>query len=104
VDDMVEALILMMQSPVGFTGPVNLGNPEEFTIMELAQFIIKLTNSESKIIRKELPKDDPERRRPDISLAKSALDWSPKVQLEEGITKTIGFFEDLLRSGSSADR
>lgn len=99
VDDMVEALILMMHSASGFTGPVNLGNPEEFTIMELAQFIIKLTGSKSKIIRKELPTDDPERRRPDISLAKSTLNWSPKVQLEEGLTKTIGFFEDLfLRS------
>lgn len=104
VDDMVEALVLMMQSPNGFTGPVNLGNPEEFTIMELAQFIIKLTGSRSEIIRKELPKDDPERRRPDISLAKSALGWSPKVQLEEGITKTIGFFDDLLRSSSRAGR
>jgi UDP-glucuronate decarboxylase len=104
VDDLVEALILMMQSPKGFTGPVNLGNPEEFTVMELAQSIIKLTGSKSKIVRKELPKDDPERRRPDISLAKSALNWSPKVQLEEGLTKTIGFFEDLLRRGSSTGR
>lgn len=104
VDDMVEALILMMQSPRGFTGPVNLGNPEEFTIMELAQLIIKLTGSKSEIIRKELPKDDPERRRPDISLAKSVLKWSPKVQLEEGITRTIDFFEDLLRRGSTAGR
>lgn len=102
VDDMVEALILMMHSASGFTGPVNLGNPEEFTIMELAQFIIKLTGSKSKIIRKELPTDDPERRRPDISLAKSTLNWSPKVQLEEGLTKTIGFFEDLLRRSLSA--
>lgn len=102
VDDMVEALMLTMQSPSGFTGPVNLGNPEEFTIMELAQFIVKLTGSQSKIIRKELPRDDPERRRPDISLAKSVLNWSPKVSLEEGIPKTIGFFEDLLCRGSKA--
>jgi UDP-glucuronate decarboxylase len=104
VEDMVEALVLMMQSPNGFTGPVNLGKPEEFTVMELAQFVIKLTGSKSKIIRKELPKDDPERRRPDISLAKSALHWSPKVQLEDGITRTIGFFEDLLRREPSAGR
>jgi UDP-glucuronate decarboxylase len=104
VDDMVEALMLLMQSPSGFTGPVNLGNPEEFTIMELAQFIIKLTGSQSKIIQKELPIDDPERRRPDISLAKSVLNWAPKVPLEEGITKTLGFFDDLLRRGSSAGR
>lgn len=72
--------------------------------MELAQLIIKLTGSKSEIIRKELPKDDPERRRPDISLAKSVLKWSPKVQLEEGITRTIDFFEDLLRRGSTAGR
>ena len=104
VDDMVEALIRLMQSPKGFTGPVNLGNPEEFTVLELAQFIIKRTGSKSKIIRKDLPKDDPERRKPDISLAKSTLDWSPKVQLEEGITKTIGFFEDLLRLGSKTGK
>lgn len=102
VDDLIEALIKMMQSPNGFTGPVNLGNPQEFTVMELAQFIIKLTGSKSKIVKKELPKDDPERRRPDISLAKSTLDWSPKVQLEEGLSRTIGFFEDLLRHNSSA--
>lgn len=104
VDDMVEALIRLMQSPKGFTGPVNLGNPEEFTVLELAQLIIKLTGSKSKIIRKDLPKDDPERRKPDISLAKSTLDWSPKVQLEEGITKTIGFFEDLLGLESKAGK
>ena len=104
VDDMVEALIRLMQSPNGFTGPVNLGNPEEFTVLELAQFILKITGSKSKIIRKDLPKDDPERRKPDISLAKSTLDWSPKVQLEEGITKTIGFFEDLFRLGSKAGK
>jgi UDP-glucuronate decarboxylase len=94
---------MMMQSPSGFTGPVNLGNPQEFTVMELAQLIIKLTGSKSKIVRKELPKDDPERRRPDISLAKSALDWSPKVQLEQGLTRTIDFFEDLLRHSQNAD-
>jgi UDP-glucuronate decarboxylase len=104
VDDMVEALTRLMASPNGFTGPVNLGNPEEFTVLELAQLIIKLTGSGSKIIRKGLPADDPERRKPDISLAKSTLDWSPKVQLEEGITKTIGFFEDLLRLGSKAGK
>lgn len=100
VDDLVEGLIRLMESPNGFTGPVNLGNPEEFTILELAQFIIKLTGSRSEIIRQGLPKDDPERRKPDISLAKSTLDWSPKVQLEEGLIKTISYFEDLLGLGS----
>lgn len=92
----MEALIRLMESPNGFTGPVSLGNPEEFTILELVQFIVKLTGSRSEIIRQGLPKDDTERRKPDISLAKSTLDWSPKVQLEEGLTKTISCFEDLL--------
>lgn len=101
VDDLVEALIRLMESPDGFTGPVNLGNPEEFTILELAQFIVKLTGSRSEIIRQGLPKDDPERRKPNICLAQSTLDWSPKVQLEEGLTKTISYFEDLLGLGAN---
>jgi len=101
VDDLVDGFIRLMRSPAGFTGPVNLGNPEEFTISELAHVIIELTGSKSKIVVKELPKDDPERRKPDISLAKSTLDWSPTVQLKEGITKTIDYFEDLLQLGSS---
>ena len=100
VDDMVEALMRLMRSPEGFTGPVNLGNPEEYTVLELAQFIIKLTGSKSKIINKELPKDDPERRKPDISLAKTTLGWSPKIKLEEGLMKTINYFDTLLRSTS----
>jgi UDP-glucuronate decarboxylase len=100
VDDMVDALIRLMQSATACTGPMNLGNPEECTILELAQFIIRLTISKSKIVKMGLPKDDPERRKPDISLAKSALDWSPKIQLKEGLTKTVGYFDDLLRVGS----
>lgn len=104
VDDLVNALIRLMESPNGFTGPVNLGNPEEITILELAQFIIELTGSQSKIVRQGLPKDDPERRKPDISLAKSTLDWSPKVQLEEGLTKTIKYFEELLGLPSRAGK
>jgi UDP-glucuronate decarboxylase len=100
VDDLVDALIRLMQTPTACTGPINIGNPEEYTILELAELIIKLTGSKSKIVRMGLPQDDPERRKPDISLAKSTLDWFPKVQLEEGITKTIGYFEDLLRLGS----
>lgn len=102
VDDLVDALIRLMQSPLSCTGPMNLGNPEERTILELAQLIIRLTGSKSKIVKLGLPQDDPERRQPDISFAKSTLDWVPKVQLEEGITKTIGYFEDLLRHGSSS--
>ncbi|MDB4278685.1 SDR family oxidoreductase [Deltaproteobacteria bacterium] len=102
VDDLVDGLVRLMRSPTGFTGPVNLGNPGEFTILELANVIIKLTGSKSKILMKELPQDDPERRKPDISLARSTLDWSPRVPLEEGLTKTIDYFEDLLRLGSKA--
>ena len=98
VDDLIDALIRLMQTPTICTGPINVGNPEEFTILELAQLVIRLTGSKSKIVSLGLPQDDPERRKPDISLAKSTLDWLPKVQLEEGITRTIGYFEDLLRS------
>jgi UDP-glucuronate decarboxylase len=100
VDDLVDALIRLMQSPSTCTGPMNLGNPEECTILELAQVIIRLTGSKSKIVKMGLPQDDPERRKPDISFAKSTLEWFPKVQLEEGLTKTIGYFDDRLRLGS----
>ena len=91
VDDLIEALVRLMRSPAGFTGPVNLGNPEEFTILELARTIIELTGSTSEIVTQELPKDDPERRKPDITLARSDLDWSPQVPLAEGIAKTIDY-------------
>jgi UDP-glucuronate decarboxylase len=100
VDDLIEALVRLMRSPAGFTGPVNLGNPEEFTVLELATTIIELTGSTSEIVTAELPKDDPERRRPDITLARSGLDWSPQVPLAEGIAKTIDYFDDLLKSTS----
>lgn len=100
VDDLVDALMRLMQTPSTCTGPINMGNPHECTILELAQLIIRLTGSKSKIVSMGLPQDDPERRKPDISLAKSTLDWFPKVQLEDGLTRTIGYFEDLLRSGS----
>ncbi len=96
VDDLVDALIRLMQSPADFTGPVNVGNPHEFTILELAQLVIRLTGSKSEIVTKELPADDPTRRKPDISLAKSVLDWSPKIELEAGICRTINYFENLL--------
>lgn len=96
VDDLVEGMIRLMNSRDGFTGPVNVGNPNEFTILELAQKVIELTGSSSKIIYKPLPSDDPMQRQPDISLAKKELDWSPNVQLEEGLTKTIAFFKTLL--------
>lgn len=96
VDDLVDALIRLMGSGDNFTGPVNLGNPEESTILELAEMIIGMTKSSSKIVNKPLPQDDPVRRRPDISLAKDALGWQPTVPLEHGLEKTVHFFRTLL--------
>ncbi len=96
VDDLVEGMVRMMASREDFTGPVNIGNPNEFTILELAEKIIHLTGSKSKIIKLSLPPDDPMQRQPDISLAKNELDWSPKIQLEEGLAKTIEFFRGII--------
>jgi UDP-glucuronate decarboxylase len=96
VDDLVEGMIRLMNSRDGFTGPVNVGNPNEFTILELAKKVIELTGSSSKIIYQPLPSDDPMQRQPDISLAKKELDWSPNIQLEEGLTKTIAFFKSII--------
>ncbi len=93
VDDMVEALIRMMNNAKDFIGPVNLGNPVEMTMLELAEEIIRLTGSSSSIEFKELPQDDPVRRKPDISLAKQMLDWEPEVSLEEGLKETIAYFK-----------
>jgi UDP-glucuronate decarboxylase len=99
VDDLVEGMIRMMNSEHSFLGPVNLGNPNEFTMLELAQAVIKLTGSKSKIIHLALPQDDPKQRQPDISLAKEKLQgWEPKIQLQEGLITTIGYFENLLSS------
>lgn len=92
VDDLVEGLIKMMNSSKKFTGPVNLGNPGEFTMKELAEKVIKITGSKSKIVYKKLPEDDPRQRKPDISLAKSKLHWRPKVKLEVGLKKTVEYF------------
>ena len=96
VDDMTRALILMMNGPDDFIGPINLGNPDECSILQLAEMIIRLTRSRSKIIFKPLPQDDPIRRCPDITLAKEKLGWQPKVSLEEGLKKTIAYFETFL--------
>lgn len=97
VDDLVEGISRMMTTPKKFIGPVNIGNPYEFTILELAQKVIKLTNSKSKIIHLPLPQDDPTQRQPDISLAKKELNnWEPKIQLDEGLLKTISYFDGLL--------
>jgi len=95
VDDLVEGLIRMMNGPDEFVGPVNLGNPGEFSILELAEMTIKMTGSRSKIIFEELPQDDPLQRQPDITLAKERLGWEPGVDLEVGLGKTIGYFKGL---------
>lgn len=96
VDDLVEGMIRLMASPDHFIGPVNVGNPNEFTILELAEKVIQLTGSKSKLIYKPLPSDDPMMRQPDITIAKKELDWSPKIQLEEGLIETIKFFESII--------
>jgi len=96
VDDMIDGLIRLMNSPDDFTGPVNLGNPVEFTILLLAEKVIELTNSKSKIIFKELPSDDPKQRQPDITLAKEKLNWRPTIHLEDGLKKTINYFKDCI--------
>jgi UDP-glucuronate decarboxylase len=96
VDDLVEGMIRMMGSREEFTGPVNIGNPGEFTILQLAEMVIRLTKSSSKIVRMPLPPDDPTQRRPDISLAKKELDWEPKVPLEQGLIKTIEYFDSII--------
>lgn len=96
VDDLIDALIKLMGSDDDFTGPVNLGNPAELQILDLAHKIIKLTRSKSKIVHKPLPSDDPAQRQPDISLAKGKLGWEPKVELDEGLKTTIDYFKELL--------
>ena len=96
VSDLVEGMIRMMNSEDEFTGPVNIGNPGEFTMLELAEKVIEFTGSKSKIVFQPLPQDDPKMRRPDITLAKSKLDWEPKVKLDEGLMKTIEYFKTTL--------
>ena len=93
VDDLIEGMVRLMNSRDGFTGPVNVGNPGKFTIKELAEIVIRLTGSSSKIVYEDLPVDDPTQRKPDISLAKKELDWSPHIQLEEGLKRTIEYFK-----------
>jgi UDP-glucuronate decarboxylase len=98
VDDLIEAFVLLMDSPDDFTGPVNTGNPGEFTILELAEKVIRMTGSSSEILFKPLPADDPRQRQPDITLAREKLGWEPKITLEEGLKPTIEFFDQLLSS------
>jgi len=95
VDDLIEAMIRMMNSENGFAGPVNIGNPVEFTMLELAQMVIEITQSKSKIINYTLPQDDPKQRKPNIQLANSRLNWEPKIQLETGLIKTVDYFIEL---------
>ncbi len=96
VDDMIDGMIKMMDSKEGFTGPVNLGNPEEFTMLQLAEHIIRLTKSKSQAVFKPLPLDDPMQRRPVIELAQKELDWTPSVNIRNGLEKTIAYFRDKL--------
>ena len=96
VDDLVEGMIRMMASRDEFTGPVNIGNPNEFTILQLAELVIELTHSKSKIVRMPLPPDDPTQRQPNIDLAIKELNWEPKIQLREGLLKTIDYFESII--------
>ena len=96
VDDLVEGLIRLMESPEGVTGPINLGNPGEFTIRQLAEQVISLTGSSSQMIHRSLPQDDPKQRQPDITRARDQLSWAPSVALQDGLIKTIGYFEELL--------
>jgi UDP-glucuronate decarboxylase len=98
VDDLVEAMLRTMDTPADFTGPVNIGNPGEFTMIELAELVLRLTGSKSKLVRQPLPQDDPKQRQPDISLAKSTFGWEPKVSLEDGLKETIAYFKRLLQA------
>jgi UDP-glucuronate decarboxylase len=98
VTDLIEALLATMDTPAEFTGPVNAGNPAELSMLELAELVIRLCSSKSRIVRRPLPQDDPKVRRPDIALARQALDWEPKVPLDEGLKETIAYFRVLLNA------
>ena len=100
VDDIVNGMIRMMDTPKGFTGPVNLGNPEECSIRELAERVMEMTGSSSKIVHKSLPEDDPRQRKPDISLAQTRLNWSPTIDLDTGLARTIDYFESCISKPS----
>lgn len=96
VDDLIEGFIRIMKTEAGFTGPINLGNPCEYTMLELAETILKLTNSKSKLVYRSLPQDDPRQRQPDIALATRSLGWTPQVNLEDGLKETISYFRNIL--------
>jgi UDP-glucuronate decarboxylase len=99
VDDLIDAVVRLMATPAEFAGPLNLGNPSEFTMLELAEKVLELTGSRSQIRREPLPSDDPRQRCPDIALARRILDWEPRTPLEDGLRYTIDYFDDLLRKG-----
>ncbi|MBU4012293.1 MAG: SDR family oxidoreductase [Proteobacteria bacterium] len=103
VDDLITGLIKMMNSPDEFVGPVNLGNPDEFSVLELAKKITELTGSKSKIVFRPLPQDDPLQRQPDISMAKEKLDWQPVIKLDEGLKKTVEYFDKILTNENTAN-
>ena len=96
VDDLVEGMLRMMDTEKGFTGPINLGNPGEFTMLELAEKVLKIVGGKSKLVHKALPEDDPKQRKPDIALAQSKLDWTPKIQLDDGLKETVAYFRQTL--------
>jgi len=102
VDDLIDAMIRAMDTPDSFTGPINIGNPHEFTIRELAERVIALTGARGSLIFKPLPSDDPRQRRPDISLARAVLDWAPKIELDEGLHQTVAYFRRLITTTAEA--
>jgi len=97
VDDLIEGIIKLMATSESVTGPINLGNPNEFSILELANLVIELTGSKSNIIFQKLPEDDPKQRQPSISLAKAELKWEPKIELKDGLKKTIEYFKKIVQ-------
>ena len=103
VDDMIQGLIALMDSPSEITGPINLGNPKELTIVDLAEVVLRLTKSSSKLEFHPLPDDDPFQRQPEISLAKDQLGWQPSIGLEEGLIQTIEYFQSLLRAEPTSE-
>ena len=100
VDDLIEGMLRMMATSPEVTGPINIGNPNEFAIRELAELIIKITDTKSRLKFERLPSDDPKQRRPDISTARTILAWEPTTQLREGLVKTIAYFDQLLSEGA----
>ena len=100
VDDLIDGLIRLMNTAPDVIGPINLGNPKEFTILELASLVIELTGSRSRIMHRPRPQDDPRQRRPDISKANDVLSWTPKIELAQGLSRTVDYFEQLLSDGT----